>query len=213
LIFFGGASPGQRPGADLTPGTSADSAYRHILTWSLFEQTIAKNPAVSNSTYNDAINPVIQALRNWPDSDRVGSVVIYGFSAGGFNALRLCQRISQEIRDIYGLPTGDPGLPRRINLLITIDPCIQDAPGLPPPPHWFEGLDRKAPSVVERHINYYQPQDPDLQGDDGHYHGCPMQGAENHSIGGIHDAMPENTLAFLMHPIRQSVSSNVDAWR
>jgi hypothetical protein len=183
------------------------------LSWNLFENSIAKDPAVNNSSYNDAINPVIDYLHRLPDSDRVGSVVIYGFSAGGFNALRLCQRISEEITDIPGLPTGDRGLPRRINLLITIDPCIQDAPGLPPPPHWFEGLDRKAPPIVERHINYHQSQDPDLQGDDGHYHGCPMRGVGNHDLRGTpHDAMPPNTLPFLMQPIRQSVSSNVDAW-
>lgn len=205
LIFFGGYAPGRVAGRTLTEGTSAYRAYQAILGWRLFDNSmsIAVDPALSDSTHNDAIDAVIRHLHDRSGHNPYGSIVVYGFSAGGFNALRLCERIEQE---------RDPRLPRRINLLITIDPCIQDLPGLPPPPNWFQNLKRTAPSIVKRHINYYQSA-PNPHEDDDHYHGCPMTGrVEQEPLHAAHDSMPDITLVFLQTKIRQTVSSNVDAW-
>ncbi|HOW75032.1 MAG TPA: peptidoglycan-binding domain-containing protein [Candidatus Competibacteraceae bacterium] len=203
LIFFGGYALGRVAGRTLTQGTPEYRAYQQILSWNLFKRPIPLDPALSDSMDNDAINAALNHLRYSLNRDRTGSIVVYGFSAGGFNALRLCERIEQE---------RDPRLPRRINLLITIDPCIQDLPGLPPPPNWFQNLKKTAPSIVKRHINYYQPA-PNPHEDDDHYHGCPMTGrVEQEPLHAAHDSMPDITLVFLQTKIRQTVSSNVDAW-
>jgi hypothetical protein len=82
--------------------------------------------------------------------------VIYGFSAGGFNALRLCRRMA-----------GETAMHRRqVDLLITVDPCLQDkgpcasfARSTPRPP-------------VGRHVNWYQTSVGD------HYSGCSMPEAD-----------------------------------
>ena len=85
-----------------------------------------------------------------------GKVVIYGYSAGGTDALSLCRRINSEMR-FYGFTSrrlvsvkqsgaevfGDV----RVDLLITVDAASGPGSG---------GIDRSVPACVEHNLNFYQ---------------------------------------------------------
>ncbi len=138
--------------------------------------------------------------------DPRGKLVIYGYSAGGFNAMNLCRRIIHyrswydfTSRRLCGKPAAHSALfaPARVDLLITVDPCRK----LANPPNlrrmsidsMAAGEDRRTPdrNVVLAHVNYHQQLDPD-------FWGVPIDGAVNLPCyppnGEIHKLMARRTI-------------------
>jgi pimeloyl-ACP methyl ester carboxylesterase len=141
LIFFGGYWEAGSSGGPLTRpdqhGDVRSSAAAFDAIAPLFKERCAVNSALDNSTDNQAVRAGHDFLSSRLEVQ--GKVVLYGFSAGAFNAIRLAERIA-----------GDPRMHRRrIDLLITVDPCLQLIPG-------HESFSTQTPWAVLRHINYYQ---------------------------------------------------------
>jgi hypothetical protein len=117
-------------------GRKRTSALAYDAIAGLFTDVLAVNPALNNSAGNAAVTAGMNFL-----SRRLGErgkLVVYGFSAGGFNALRLAERVGAAA-----------WRPRAINLLITIDPCLQLQAG-------HGEFSTQSPSVAIRHVNFYQ---------------------------------------------------------
>jgi hypothetical protein len=149
---------------------SSYTAYNRIRT--KFEppsMSFDMDPSLSNSDGNGAV---------WQGSAYVlehmspgGRLVLYGFSAGGFNALHLARRIGRELPDV------------RVDLLITVDACLQRLSG-------HLGFDVRAPTpTVRRHVNFYQDVD-EFKG-----RSMPALGDNNRNVSRcrLHDRMPIET--------------------
>lgn len=177
LIFFGGwQDPGggrlqMLPGHEITQidrkYNTERSSYRAFrLIRGRFgspSTSYAMDPALNASLDNEALRTGMKVLRN--GFDPRGRLVVYGFSAGGFNALRFAELISQRTgwydfhtRSLTDQPGQLSTAPERfsrvkVDLLVTIDPCItkidpdnQQRCGAVKPP-------------AARQINYYQNRD------------------------------------------------------
>ena len=133
--------------------------------------------------------------------DPRGKLVVYGFGAGGFDAIGLCRRIGRlsswydfERRRIGGPPDApDPfRFARvRVDLLVTVDPCRarKDPSGRDP----AAGADATTPvEAVREHANYYQKNDPDRPGASLDVARINRQWYPNPA--GAHDCMPIQTL-------------------
>ena len=105
--------------------------------------------------------------------DPRGRLVVYGFGAGGFDAIGLCRRIDR-FSCWYDFDLGRIGSPPdppdpfrfarvRVDLLVTVDPCrIAKNPARRDP---TAGIDAATPiKAVREHANYYQKNDPDRPG-------------------------------------------------
>ena len=112
LLFFGGACPTCPPGANMTPTNDADGPRTSQTAYEYFTRSgrFAAAPKWNSSVSNDASNPAVDAgLRFLQRPSLPGKLVIYGFSAGGFNAVRLCESIAR--------------VGRHVDLLITVVSC------------------------------------------------------------------------------------------
>lgn len=170
LVFFGGWWRPSRNGDGLTRtdqhGIVRTSAIAYDRLSGLFTDSFAVNPALDDRDHNGAIDRTLDFLRPRLAADRNHKVVLYGFSAGGFNALRLSERIAADSR-LGG---------HRINLLVTVDPCLRLLET--PAADWYYEMrstsrwrTRAPRPTVTKHVNYYQTRDPD-------YRGCRTDGAE-----------------------------------
>lgn len=133
--------------------------------------------------------------------DPRGRLVVYGFGAGGFDAIGLCRRLDRfsswydfGLGRLGGPPDApdDPRFARvRVDLLVTVDPCRarKDPAGRDP----AAGADATTPvGAVREHANYYQRNDPDRPGAflaiaDSNQRWYPHPA-------GAHDCMPIQTL-------------------
>jgi hypothetical protein len=218
LIFFGGWFPGATAGHDLTirdtgGRRSSDEALEDLEHFFIPANAniLAMDPACDqggNSLHHGAITRAMQFLLE--RFDPRGKLVLYGFSAGAFNALRFSERIERH-RPHYNFQTktlGNFGFKPesttgsiaevRVDLLLTVDPCLERLPG-------HESFSTRAPSLVMRHVNWYQTR--------GDTKGRSMAGARNHHVGAssatvgsysvTHDNMPR-----LARPeVRQELST------
>jgi hypothetical protein len=128
--------------------------------------------------------------------DPRGKLVVYGFGAGGFDAIGLCRRIDRlspwydfERGRIGGLPDApDPfRFARvRVDLLVTVDPCrARKDPAA--------DADATTPiEAVRTHVNYYQNKDPDRPGAFLAIAGITQRWYPHPA--GAHDCMPIQTL-------------------
>lgn len=128
--------------------------------------------------------------------DPRGKLVVYGFGAGGFDAISLCRRIDRLSpwydfeRGRIGGPPDAPDDPRfarvRVDLLITVDPCrARKGPAT--------GTDATTPlEAVREHANYYQKSDPDHPGAFLAIAGINQRWYPHPA--GAHDCMPIQTL-------------------
>lgn len=141
LLFFGGAGPRFPPGALMTwfdDNGERTSARAYAAIQGRFTMPYPYNSAVSDKRHNAAVNAgfgFLQAVWRQPS---LRKLVIYGFSAGAFNAVRLCDRIANS--------------GKQVDLLITVDPNIGDID--PDPPGRFP-INRPGRHVV-KHFNWYQ---------------------------------------------------------
>jgi hypothetical protein len=117
---------------------TSQKAYEYFTADRQFDDSYAWNSAIADNTTNAAVRAGLDFLQGlWRElSGPQDKLVIYGFSAGGFNAVRLCEFIA---------PSG-----RQVDLLITVDPCIERID-----PNEREPLGRPGLHVV-RHVNWYQ---------------------------------------------------------
>ncbi len=133
--------------------------------------------------------------------DPRGKLVVYGFGAGGFNAINLCRRVDRFSSwydfalDRIGGPPNSPNDLRfarvRVDLLITVDPCRarKGSAGRDP----VAGVDTATPvEVVWEHVNYYQKNDPDFSGASIDIADTNQQWYPHPA--GAHDCMPIQTL-------------------
>jgi hypothetical protein len=226
LIFYGGYldpdgssfMPPPPPGSLLTPGARMAvfeggrprRRYRTCaLAWDalgpLFQYDLPPmNPDLESGMEGPAVRAGARVLApsDGPSPfDPRGKLVVYGFNAGGFNAINLCRRIDRFWSwydfglNRIGSPPASPDDPRfarvRVDLLITVDPCRirKDPAGRDP----AAGADTTTPvDGVREHVNYYQKRDPDY----------PRAFLEMASINrqwyphpaGAHDHMPIQTL-------------------
>lgn len=205
LIFFGGWFPGATAGHDLTirdtgGRRSSDEALEDLEHFFIPADAniLAMDPACDqggNSLHHAAITRAMQFLLE--RFDPRGKLVLYGFSAGAFNALRFSERIERH-RPHYNFqtrtlgncgytpgPTQESMAEVRVDLLLTVDPCLERLPG-------HESFSTQAPSLVIQHVNWYQTR--------GDTKGRWMAGARNHHVGAssatvgsysvTHDNMP-----------------------
>lgn len=87
--------------------------------------------------------------------DPLGALIVYGYSAGAFNAAWFCDDVSRthawydfasrRTRPARGQGSGSEVV---IDLLITVDPSIDNLPG-------GREASLTSPRMVRRHINYY----------------------------------------------------------
>ncbi|HRD66978.1 MAG TPA: hypothetical protein PKY50_12600 [Candidatus Competibacter sp.] len=134
--------------------------------------------------------------------DPRGKLVIYGFGAGGFDAIDLCRRIDR-FSSWYNFESGQIGGPPstldpfrfaqvRVDLLITVDPC-RIAKNLVRRDPAMGGAGTATPiEVVREHANYYQKNDPDHPGISLDVARINRQLYPNPA--GAHDCMPIQTL-------------------
>lgn len=84
--------------------------------------------------------------------DPYGKLIIYGYSAGGVVAMYLCKHVARSM-PFYKIGGGfsqkRPGLPVRVDLLITVDAALGPASEL---------LERTVAPCVRTNLNYYQTQ-------------------------------------------------------
>lgn len=174
LIFYGGYEEGMTAGGPLTqytqhkPGSrvgnrSSWTAWTWLSRYFKREYTKDMDPARQEGFNNQAVRKGMEFLLQGGVFDPRGKLVIYGFSAGGFNAVGLCRRINLH-RPWYNItnrtlgfldhaPTPQqPFAPVRVDLLVTVDPCLEDVSG-------HENYQVIAPRpLVKWHANYYQHQ-------------------------------------------------------
>lgn len=201
LLFFGGACPTCPPGADMTPTDTfgprtSQTAYEYFIRSGRFAAAPKWNSSVSSSARNPAVDAGFRFLQR---PSLPGKLVIYGFSAGGFNAVQLCELIAAPSSGMSG---------RRVDLLLTVDPCIQDIELNGPFP-----IQTPRPPVVA-HFNWYQLSGPD------HYSGRPIPGAVNAppqtpppGPRSAHDQMPTHTKDFVETLIAKLLQSPARALR
>lgn len=173
LVFFGGAESGlTEAGHGLTVFNShggqrtCAKAYEDLATLVRARGGDARgiDPELDNGQENAAIRRALAFIKNRElGFDPRGKLVIYGYSAGGYNAVNLCKRMMEEFRSYVFLPASghhDGALSGRrlvaqvrVDLLVTVDPCIQDY-------EIERGLHRiplRRPNpIVKYHANYYQ---------------------------------------------------------
>ncbi|MCC6367043.1 MAG: hypothetical protein IT165_26280 [Bryobacterales bacterium] len=88
--------------------------------------------------------------------DPRGALIVYGYSAGAFNAVWFCEEVARtrawyDFASRRAQPAGDRirGSEVSIDLLITVDPSIDNLPG-------GREASLASPRIVRRHINYYR---------------------------------------------------------
>ena len=212
LVFFGGydselnMSAGNpltqtdRHGKERTSFSAFQDLQRAYFSWPSMAKGI--DPDLRYTDYNRAVVEGERFIHS--HFHPLGRLVIYGFSAGGFLALKLCERI-WNYRRWYNFSTGnigggltftpapnDPQYGRvNVDLLVTVDPCMEDSRDPIRP--------TRAPGV-RRHENFRQNQPRSTRSE--HYWGASLPGANDHPNEhpqvepgqGWHDAMPMHTL-------------------
>lgn len=218
LIFFGGWFRGAIAGHDLTfrdmdGRRSSGEALEDIEHFFMPHNAniLAMDPACvpdGNSLHHGAITRAIQFLL--ARFDPRGKLVLYGFSAGAFNALRFSERIERH-RPHYNFQTktlGNWGFKPesgliaevRVDLLLTVDPCLELLPG-------HESFSTRAPSLVMRHVNWYQTRDDTK--------GRSMANALNHHVGassanvGSYSVTHDNMPRIAKPGVRQELSTTL----
>lgn len=152
LIFYGGweipvdrwEMHGGHPITQVSPrhpGQPRTSYAAYLAIKAPFEwpsRSFAMDPSLRDGEGNAAVESGLGHVRAnlWPG----GRLVLYGFSAGGFNALNLARRIGRELPQV------------RVDLLVTVDACLQRLRG-------HLAFDVQTPSTVVRHVNYFQESD------------------------------------------------------
>ncbi|MCZ2148073.1 MAG: hypothetical protein LC126_09870 [Bryobacterales bacterium] len=88
--------------------------------------------------------------------DPRGALIVYGYSAGAFNAVWFCEEVARthawyDFASRRTQSSGDQirGSEVSIDLLITVDPSIDNLPG-------GREATLASPRIVRRHINYYR---------------------------------------------------------
>ncbi len=169
MVFYGGHQPGMNPGGTITqykagPTTETRTSYDAFVELRKLcdpsTSAIGYDPALIDDTSNRAVRTGMDFIRNVNQFDPRGMLVVYGFSAGGFNAARLCERM-QRYYGWYDFETKRLGnihdqqqqnqlrfARAQVDLLVTVDPCLQD-------------LGRNftintATPIVRSHFNFYQ---------------------------------------------------------
>lgn len=223
LIFFGGwQDPGEGrlqmlPGHEITQidrkydtERSSYTAFRLIRGhFGSPSTSYAMDPALRADLDNEAVKKGIEVLSR--GFDPRGRLVVYGFSAGGFNALRFAERILRDTgwydfqtRSLTDQPEQISTAPERfarvkVDLLVTIDPCISK---IDPDNHERCGA-VKPPAA--RQINYYQNRDVEngigRRVEPGTDQAAQWVGASNH------DRMPWVTIG----PVQRHIEDCFDA--
>lgn len=220
LIFFGGWFQGAIAGHDLTirdidGRRSSDEALEDIQHFFMPHNAnvLAIDPACvpdGDSLHHGAITRAMQFLL--ARFDPRGKLVLYGFSAGAFNALRFSERI-QRHRPHYNFqnrtlgnyrytpgPTQESLAEVTVDLLLTVDPCLERLPG-------HENFPTQAPPLVKRHVNWYQTRDDTK--------GRFMTGAINHPVGassanvGSYSVTHDNMPRIAKPGVRQELSTTL----
>ncbi|MBI3684285.1 MAG: hypothetical protein HY235_28255 [Acidobacteria bacterium] len=212
IVFYGGFSDQDAHGGPLTTGyrtqegrwenRSASRAFFGIRELRPGIAYSAFNPCLDNSTQNAAVQAGLAAIR--AAFDPRGRLIVYGYSAGGYNALNLCRRIQSEC-GWYNVSSGlGNGAARGqydvkvvIDLLITVDACLQRIHVTRADP---------APPIVQQHANFYQRSDPEFQG-------ISMEGARPNQImpESRHNTICINTLPQVQAAIRKALDIPVSS--
>ncbi len=119
------------------------------------------------------VNRVLQHIKE--NFDPEGKLILFGFSSGGYNVLRVCQILDgwryrygrngqRGSLEAPGAHTADAGSKIRVDLLITVDPCASLLYG--------ESWDASVPKCVKWAQNWYQRKDNRSEG----YKGVPLTG-------------------------------------
>lgn len=165
IVIFGGWGPGWDPQTGGKPLPDSGSG-----TSDLVQQLKALSPAPFHRTLMLPMEGslpsklgVTKALHFITmNFDPRGDLIIYGYSAGGTDALSLCRQIGANL-SAYGLSSGqlqnattaaalkkrgiEDCVPVRVDLLITVDAAA--GPG-------SARVDRTVPVCVRRNLNYFQ---------------------------------------------------------
>lgn len=137
--------------------------------------------------------------------DPRGALIVYGYSAGGFNAVRFCERILGEaewynfrrktVGRLGNRTAADlrDGSSVRVDLLVTVDASIANIdPGM------AARFNTPIPLVL-RHVNYHQNR--------GRYQGRTASLTEhNQPLRGSHEEMPVLSLSSVLQEIGNSIS-------
>lgn len=240
MVFYGGHQPGMNPGGTITQ-YKAGSTTETRTSYDAFVElrklcdpstsAIGYDPELLDNTSNQAVRTGMDFIRNVNQFDPRGMLVVYGFSAGGFNAARLCERM-QRYYGWYDFETKRLGnildqqqqhqrrfARARVDLLVTVDPCLQDLGG--------NFTINTATPIVRRHFNFYQQIRPpgglpDDEDSDRPYWGISAPHATNveqsrvpvHLKGNSpHDRMPIHTLDEVRRLVQDTKAEVLDSYR
>lgn len=139
-------------------------------------ESLGIDPALNDHLNNGATDKAFDWIKDRTDPS--GLLVVYGFSAGGYNALRLAERMA----------AAQPQ--RRVNLLVTVDACLTLWR-----PESRTPVDRRLTSV-DNQANFFQRFDGEFKG-----RSLPHLGSLDRSVPEVlrfpadkrHDAMPDVT--------------------
>jgi hypothetical protein len=222
LIFYGGLWEGGAGGTVMTAMDGDGHPRESQKAWeSLTGSTDFESKQRFNPDLRDGINSqaVIAGTQWLAPQDGVhqfdprGKLIVYGYSAGGFNAMNLCRRIKRyfgwydlQLNRLGNIPSALQGDPRFaevvIDLLITVDACRKDARRnnkVMTAEAMAAGASTSRPSGVLRHVNYYERVDREYWGVS--ITDADVDDPQTVNATHAHDLMPRHTLELVKSEI------------
>ncbi|MCC6340934.1 MAG: hypothetical protein IT166_01980 [Bryobacterales bacterium] len=177
-------------------GRTAARAYDPCMTGSGPDQCRTECAGVRNLAARWAFGPEV--------FDPLGALIVYGYSTGAFNAAWFCEEVSRAHAwyDFASRRTQRAGVQGSgsevvIDLLVTVDPSIDNLPG-------GREASLASPRIARRHINYYRRErntPPSRITQEGR---APDHYADNRPRNvASHGDMPQATIAGIQWEIRR----------